>query len=119
MAVIEDVRSLGAELERSQQVYVRDRLRFRVGSTVYVAFSLDESEMGFAFPKDERAALIASDPRKFRLPSAADLRFNWVHAELAALGPREARELVVDAWRMVVPRKVWRAYDLTHPDGPG
>ena len=31
----------------------------------------------------------------------------------------EARELAVDAWRMVVPKKLSRAYDLAHPDGPG
>ncbi|MBF6289726.1 MmcQ/YjbR family DNA-binding protein [Nocardia cyriacigeorgica] len=119
MAVIDDVRALGAELERSYQVYVRGRLKFRVGQIVYVAFSLDETEMGFAFPKEERAALVASEPHKFRLPSASDMRFNWVHAELAALDPAEARELVVDAWRMVVPKKVSRAYDLAHPQGPG
>jgi hypothetical protein len=52
MAAIEDVRPLGAELERSYQVYVRGRLKFRVKQIVYGAFSLDESVMGFAFPKD-------------------------------------------------------------------
>jgi hypothetical protein len=119
MAVIEDVLALGDELERSYTVYVRERLKFRVGQLVYVAFSLDERVMGFAFPKEERAALVASDPRKFQMPSASDLRFNWVHADLASLDPSEARELVVDAWRMVVPKKVSRAYDLTHPNGPG
>jgi hypothetical protein len=119
MAVIEDVRRLGGELERSYPVYVRGRLKFRVKQIVYVAFSLDETVMGFAFPKDERAALVASDPHTFQLPSASDLRFNWVHADLAALGPTEARELVVDAWRMVVPMRLSRAYDLTHPHGPG
>ena len=71
------------------------------------------------FPREERASLVASEPQKFRLPSASDLRFNWVHADLAALDPSEARELVVDAWRMVVPQKLSRAYALTHPDGPG
>jgi hypothetical protein len=119
MAVIEDVRALGAGLERSYQVYVRGRLKFRVKQIVYVAFSLDESVMGFAFPKEERVALVASEPHKFHLPSASDMRFNWVHADLAALDPTEARELVVDAWRMVVPAKLSRAYDLAHPDGPG
>ena len=119
MAVIDDVRALGAELERSYHAYVRGRLKFRVGQIVYVAFSLDESVMGFAFPKEERAALVAGDPRKFQMPSASDLRFNWVHADLASLEPTEARELVVDAWRMVVPKKLSRAYDLAHPDGPG
>jgi hypothetical protein len=119
MAVLEDVRSLGAELERSYQVYVRGRLKFRVKQIVYVAFSLDERVMEFAFPKEERAALVAGEPHKFQLPSASDMRFNWVQAELAALDPPEARELVVDAWRMVVPQKLARAYDLAHPGGPG
>ncbi|MFL6132525.1 MAG: MmcQ/YjbR family DNA-binding protein [Nocardioidaceae bacterium] len=120
MAVLEDIRPLGAGLERSYLVYVRGRLKFRVRQIVYVSFSLDESVMGFAFPKEERAALVASEPHKFQMPSASSyMRFNWVHADLAALDPTEARELVVDAWRMVVPKKLSRAYDLTHPNGPG
>ena len=110
---------LGTELERSYHAYVRGRLKFRVGQIVYATFSLDESVMGFAFPKEERAALVGGDPRKFQMPSATDLRFNWVHADLATLEPAEARELVVDAWRMVVPQKLARAYDLAHPAGPG
>jgi hypothetical protein len=119
MAAIEDVRPLGTELERSYEVYVHGRLKFRVKQIVYVAFSLDGSVMGFAFPKEERAALVATEPDRFQMPSTSDLRFNWVHADLAALDRAEARELVVDAWRMVVPKKLARAYDLTHPNGPG
>lgn len=119
MAVIDDVRPLGTELERSYEVYVRGSLRFRVKQIVYVAFSLDETVMGFAFPKEERDALVASEPHKFELPRESEMRFHWVNAHLSALDPTEARELVVDAWRMVVPQKVSRAYDLTHPGGPG
>lgn len=119
MAVIDDVRPLGAELERSYQVYVRGRLKFRVKQIVYVAFSLDERVMGFGFPKEEREALVLSAPHKFQMPGTTDLRFHWVHADLAALDPTEARELVVDAWRMVVPKKVSAVYDLVHPLGPG
>jgi hypothetical protein len=118
MAVVDDVRALGSELERSYVARVGGRLKFRVGRLVYVAFSLDETVMGFAFPKEEREWLVRGDPRTFQMPSASDLRFNWVHADLAVLDPAEARELVVDAWRMVVPAKVSRAYDDSHPDGP-
>ena len=75
-------------LDRSYVVTVRGRLKFRVGSIVYTAFSQDESVMGFAFPKEERAALVDSDPR-FHLPSEADMRFNWVHA--TARRPRPGR----------------------------
>lgn len=119
MAVMDDVRSLGAQLDRSYQVYVRGRLKFRVKQMVYVAFSWDERVMGFAFPKEERASLVLNEPRKFELPAASDMRFHWVHADLAALERTEARELVVDAWRMVVPQKLAGAYDLIHPSGPG
>jgi hypothetical protein len=119
MARLEDVRRLGTELERSYEVYVRGRLKFRVGQLVYVAFSLDETVMGFAFPREGRAALVGGQPHKFQMPTPADMRFNWVHADLARLEPSEAREFVVDASRMVVPQKVSRAYDLANPNGPG
>jgi hypothetical protein len=119
MATVDDVRALGAELERSYPVYVRNRLKFRVGQLVYVAFSIDETVMEFAFPKAEREALVGGMPEKFALPSESDMRFNWVCARLAALEPGEARELVVDAWRMVVPRKLSDAYDMAQPGGPG
>src|SRR5882757_10126884 len=76
VATVEDVRWLGSSLERSYQVYVRGRLKFRVKQIVYVAFSLDETEMGFAFPKEERAALVAAQPHRFHLPQPSDLRFN-------------------------------------------
>jgi hypothetical protein len=103
---IEDVRELALSLPRSYEALVRDRVKFRVGRIVYLAFSRDETLMGFAFPKEERDALVGSEPDKFQLPTASDLRYNWVVVRLAAIEPTEMRELVLDAWRMVVPRRV-------------
>jgi hypothetical protein len=59
-ATVADVRSLASTLPRSYEVVVRGRLKLRVGQLVYVAFSLDESITGFAFPKDLRSALVES-----------------------------------------------------------
>jgi len=119
MASIEDVRPLGHSLERSYEVLVRDRVKFRVGQIVYAAFSRDETIMGFGFPKDERMALVEGDPDRFMLPRPSDMRFHWVHARIALLDPAEAREFFVDAWRMCVPKKLQRAYDEAFPNGPG
>jgi hypothetical protein len=69
--------------------------------------------MGFAFPKEEREALVASDPDTFLLPGQNDLRFHWVVARMAALDADEMREIVLDAWRMVVPKSVAREFDAT------
>ena len=85
---------------------MRDRVKFRVGRIVYLAFSRDETIMGFAFPKEERDALVASDPTKFMLPHPSDLRYHWVDVRLAEIEVEEMRELVLDAWRMVVPKRV-------------
>ena len=110
MVTIDDARAVAADLARSYEAVVRDRLRFRVGQIVYVSFSGDETIMGFAFPKEERDALVASEPDKFLLPRESELRFNWVCVRLAALDHDELREIVVDAWRMVVPKKVAATY---------
>jgi hypothetical protein len=111
MVTLDDVRSLAIGLPRSTEAVVRRRLKFRVGRIVYLAFSADESVMGFAFPREWRDVLVNSDPAKFSLPSQADLRYNWVHVRLAALDETEMRELVLDAWRMVVPKSVATDYD--------
>jgi hypothetical protein len=114
MVTVDDVRAVTADLPRSYEVLVHDRVKFRVGAIVYVAFSRDETVMGFAFPKADRQMLVASDPDKFLLPGATDMRFNWVCVRMEALDVTEMRELVVDAWRMVVPKKVSAAYDDEH-----
>jgi hypothetical protein len=112
MAVtIDDARAIVAPLPRSYEALVRDRVKFRVGSIVYAAFSRDETIMGFAFPKEEREALVDSEPDKFLMPEPADMRYKWVRVRLEALDVDELRELLVDAWRMCVPKKVAAAYE--------
>ncbi len=85
---------------------MRDRVKFRIGQIVYLAFSHDETLMGFAFPKEERDALVASEPDKFQLPEPSDMRFNWVVVRLDRIDEDELRELIEDAWRMCVPKRV-------------
>ena len=111
MVTIGDVRALAETLPRSYEALVRDRVKFRVGRIVYLAFSRDEQQMGFGFPKEEREALVASDPDTFLMPSNSDMRYHWVEVRLDGIEPEEMRELVLDAWRMVVPKKVAAEYD--------
>jgi hypothetical protein len=110
MASIDDVRPLALSLPRSYEALVRDRVKFRVGQLVYLAFSRDETIMGFAFPRDEREALVASEPHKFMLPAQSDMRYQWVHCRLDAIDVEEIHEIVIDAWRMVVPKRVAREH---------
>jgi hypothetical protein len=110
MVTIEAVRSLASKLPRSHEALVRGRVKFRVGRIVYLAFSREAAVMGFAFPKEQRDWLVGGEPDKFLLPAPSDLRYNWVLVRLAAIDEAEMRELVLDAWRMVVPESVAAAY---------
>lgn len=109
---IEDARAIAATLPRSYEALVRDQVRFRVGRLVYAAFSGDDTIMGFAFPKEEREALVASEPDKFLMPHPSHMRYRWVLVRLDAIDSEELRELLVDAWRMCVPKTVAAAHEL-------
>ena len=110
MVSIDEVRAVALELPRTTEAFVRGRVKFRVGRIVYLAFARDETLLGFAFPKEWRDALVATEPEKFMLPRESDLRYNWAVVRLAAIDATEMRELVIDAWAMVVPRSVSAAY---------
>jgi hypothetical protein len=113
MTTADAVRRVGLALPRVYEREVRGRWKLKVKQIVFVAFSRDETQMGFGFPKAERDGLVASDPETFFLPGRADLRYQWVCAHLDRLDDDEMRELVVDAWRMCTPKML---HDL--PDQP-
>jgi hypothetical protein len=118
MVEVAEVRRLCLGLPRTTEHLVRGRVKFRVGRLVYVAFSRDETQMGFGFPKELREVMVEGEPEKFLMPRASDLRYNWLEARLDALGGEEMAELVTDAWVMCVPRYVAREY-LDRQCGPG
>jgi hypothetical protein len=109
------VRRVGLALPRAYEREVRGRWKLKVKQIVFVAFSRDETQMGFGFPKAERDGLVASDPETFHLPGTADLRYQWVCARLDRLDDDEMRELVVDAWRMCTPKMLHDLPDLPAP----
>ena len=106
MASIEDVRRIALALPRTSEHLIRDHVKFRVGRIVYASVSPDEEQLGFGFPKEERAALVASRPETFMMPLPSDERYQWVRARLPVLGEDELRELLIDAWCMVMPKTI-------------
>jgi hypothetical protein len=106
MVTIDEVRRFARTLPRTTEALVGGRVKFRVGRIVYLSFSRDGSVMGFAFPKEQRDWLVGGTPDKFMQPDRSDLRYHWVLVRMAAIDETEMRELVIDAWRMVVPKSI-------------
>jgi hypothetical protein len=111
VADLADVRRIALALPRAYEAVVRDHVKFRVGRLVFASVSPDETLLGFGFPKEARDALVASDPGTFLLPVASDLRYNWVRLRLAEVDVPELTDLLVDAWRMCVPKRVAAEFD--------
>ena len=110
MVTAPDVRAVAMSLPRTSEHLIHDHIKFRVGKIVYASVSPDETMIGFGFPKEEREAMIASRPDVFVMPRLSDQRYQWIVARMAALGKDEMTELIIDAWRMVVPKKVATAH---------
>ena len=103
---VEEIRRVALALPRAYEAEVRGRVKFRVGRIVFVALSRDELTMGCGFPREERAAMVAAEPEKFFLPIPSELRYQWIEVRLTAIDAEEMSELVTDAWRMCVPKRV-------------
>jgi hypothetical protein len=101
---LSDVRTVALPLPRTEEHLIRNVVKFRVKSIVYAAVPPDELVMGVGFPREERAAIIEAEPDKFLMPRLSDQRFNWINVRMAALDDEELRELVIEAWRMCVPK---------------
>ncbi|WP_179474966.1 MmcQ/YjbR family DNA-binding protein [Mycolicibacterium vinylchloridicum] len=106
MITVEQVRPIALALPRAYETVVRDRITFRVGRLVFLKFSRDETLMGVGFWKEERAATVAAEPKKFALPRPSDMRYNWIHVHLDAVDLDEVRELVIEGWKMCVPKSI-------------
>jgi len=66
MTTSDDVRQVASALPRAYEVEVRGRAKFRVKQIVFVAFSPDEKDLGFGFPKArefEMTAAFTKEPR--------------------------------------------------------
>lgn len=110
MITVDQIRAIALGLPRTYEALVADRIKFKAGRIVYLSVSPDETVLGFAYPKEQRAALIAAEPDKFHMPARSDERYNWVRAWLAKLDEIELRELIIDAWCMAVPKSVAEQY---------
>jgi hypothetical protein len=102
VVTLDEARRFAMTLPRTTEGLVGGRVKFYLGRIVYLSSSRDETVMGFAFPKEERRWWAG------RRRSSCSRRRPVCGA---AIDEAEVRELVLDAWRMVVPKRVAAAHD--------
>lgn len=106
MATWDDVRAAAAGLPGAWENAWYGEPLFQVGTKGFVQTTRGRVIM--KLDRNHQELLFEARPDVFQPFTAGALRWSWV--ELAALDPEEVAELVHEAWTMVVPKKVSRAY---------
>lgn len=105
------VRAVVQGLPGAREGMVRGRLKWRVGTIVFAAYTHDKTQLGVAFPREERDAALRADPLVFRPPRRVDERYNWIEVAVEPVSPDVMAELVVDGWMMAAPRRLRETFD--------
>lgn len=106
-----EILDLAASLpESGEQDYHAGATIFTVRGRGIGYVSGDGRELVVKTTLAEREALISSEPETYSEWYASG-RFGWVRVRLDRVDPDEARELVVEAWRLTATKRMVRAYD--------
>ncbi len=98
MASVRDVRRVALSLPEVEEIPHFDRPSFRVRGKILAVVKPDNRMFIKASP-DEQQALVAARPEVYELNDGLQVR-------LPPLSVTELRELVVDAWALVAPKRL-------------
>jgi hypothetical protein len=107
LATWEDIRAVALTLPGAWENDWRGNPLFQVGKKGFVQTWDDRVLM--KLEKHHQELLFEARPEVFTPMVAGALRWSWV--EIDALDEGEIADLVREAWRQIVPKKVSRAYD--------
>ena len=100
--------------ESSEREYLEESTIFTFRGRGIGMVSADGRHLFVKALRSERDAMVESDPETYAEWWASG-RFGWVKIRLDRIELEEARELVLEAWRLTAPKKLVRAYDEAHP----
>jgi hypothetical protein len=114
MATVEDVRRIALSLpETDEHPSYGGHPSFRVRKKGFTHLRDDgDSIVVRVASLEEKAALLASDPKKFFTTPHYD-GYPAVLVRFAEVDCDELRELITDAWRLRAPTRVLQAFDGT------
>jgi hypothetical protein len=106
----EEVRQLALSLPEVEERETRGYPTFRVRNKIFVTLSASDRTASFKTSLENQEELIALDPETFRVASYTG-RFGWTRVQLSRVDHDLMRELVIEAWRRIVPKRLVAAYD--------
>jgi hypothetical protein len=110
-----DVRAIAMSLpETEERPSYGGRPSWRTKTRMFIWIRDDpEALVIWVADEAEKAGMIASEPKKFFTTPHYDGQA-MVLVRLSAVGKKEARELIVESWRLRAPKSAVKQWDATH-----
>jgi hypothetical protein len=107
---IEAFRAFALSLPEAIEAPHFDRPSFRVRNRIFATLRPGEGRAVLKLSRLEQEALVATDPETFALTPWGHQ--GWTSVDLARVDAAELRELVIEAWAGVAPKRVVAAAGL-------
>jgi hypothetical protein len=104
------LRRLALDLPGAEEIETWETATFRVRNKIFAMFSDRERDAWIKSAADEQAALVEMRPDTFFVPPYVGPK-GWVGVRVAKVDAAEARELLIEAWRMTATRRAVAAFD--------
>jgi hypothetical protein len=108
MATLADIRRAALALPDAAEVEVYGGPWFQVGRKSFVLFWTRDERWIFKLPHPRQDLLFEARPEVFQPYRSGAMV--WSYVDIKALNRTEATAYVTEAWTMVAPKKVSRAY---------
>ncbi|MCU6711544.1 MmcQ/YjbR family DNA-binding protein [Paenibacillus sp. J5C_2022] len=110
MVTTDDVRNLALSLPETEQMEHWGKPSFRVRNKIFAVIQPDGKSLVIKTTQDDRLAYTMMDPDVYRVPdSFNNLAFMVIRLDRVAF--EECHNLIIQAWRLVTPKKVVKAYN--------
>ncbi|MFK7694262.1 MmcQ/YjbR family DNA-binding protein [Paenibacillus sp. HJGM_3] len=112
MITVEEVRALALALPGTEEQEHWDKPSFRVNNKIYAVLQEDGISLLVKTTKEERAAFTTLDPEVYAVPANYST-LNYMLIRMDRVKPGECRDLLVQSWRLVSPKRIVAAYDAS------
>ena len=110
-------RSFALSLPEAVELPHFERASFRVRKRIFATLRASDGMAVLKLPREEQAALVAMHPEVYA--STPWGHQGWTSVDLDRADPVELRELIVEAWRGVAPKRLVAAHDAPSLRGGG
>jgi hypothetical protein len=108
-------RTLALALPEAEEKSHFEQPDFRVRNKIFAELSPDGTRGTLKLPPEMQSMLLDAEPETFTLAAGAWGRSGWTRVELARIESGALTELLLQAWRLVAPKRLVAAHGGSAP----